>query len=205
MAWWFVPLLVGGGGGGGGGAAATGGGISLGTILFYGSAVVAGVAVGTAINIADDWLDTPVEETEAERILTQAGDKSKADAEAVRNCAGCVWCQVTIHAQGRLVGGQSGSTKTLGPYFVQGRTVTAREGIILLSGTHALLKDKLGRSAFRSIEKIGAFAKTAKYINERPANGGLPNGEHRSERSQAVSTQFRYDLMVHGTINAFLS
>lgn len=43
MPWWFIPVVA---GGGGGGAAATGGGVSLGTLLFYGSAVVAGVAVG---------------------------------------------------------------------------------------------------------------------------------------------------------------
>lgn len=51
MAWWFIPALV---GGGGGTAATTGGGLSLGTILFYGSAVAAGVAVGYVTNIADD-------------------------------------------------------------------------------------------------------------------------------------------------------
>ncbi len=203
MPWWFLPALAG-AGGGGGGAAATGGGITLGSILFWGSAVVAGVAVGTAINLADDWLDTPAEEDEVTDILTQAGDKSKADARAVRDCRDCVWCQVTIHAQGLLVGNSSGSTMTLGPYFVSGRTVTTREGIVLLSGTHALLQEDLGRRPFREIERMGVFARTAQFINTKPPHG-LPPGEHRSQTSRAASSQFRYDLNVVGTINAFMA
>ena len=152
--------------------------------------------------IADDWLEKPAEEAEVEGILTQAGDQSKRDAQAVRNCATCVWCQVTIHAQGILVGGRGGSTLTLGPYFVNGRFVTTREGIILLSGTHALLKDKLGRRDFRAIESMGVFARTAQFINSRPPHG-LPPGEHRTQTSNAASTQFRYDINVVGTIEAF--
>lgn len=202
MPWWFIPVVVGGGGGGGAAAGTAGGGITLGSVLFWGSAVVAGVAVGVAINIADDWLEKPAEEAEVEEILTRAGDQSKRDAQAVRNCATCVWCQVTIHAQGILVGGRGGSTLTLGPYFVNGRFVTTREGIILLSGTHALLKDKLGRRDFRAIESMGVFARTAQFINSRPPHG-LPPGEHRTQTSNAASTQFRYDINVVGTIEAF--
>ncbi|MFC3529786.1 hypothetical protein ACFOMH_16545 [Paracoccus mangrovi] len=202
MPWWFIPVVVGGGGGGGAAAGTAGGGITLGSVLFWGSAVVAGVAVGVAINIADDWLEKPAEEAEVEGILTRAGDQSKRDAQAVRNCATCVWCQVTIHAQGILVGGRGGSTLTLGPYFVNGRFVTTREGIILLSGTHALLKDKLGRRDFRAIESMGVFARTAQFINSRPPHG-LPPGEHRTQTSNAASTQFRYDINVVGTIEAF--
>ena len=202
MPWWFIPIFAGGGGGGAAGAGTAGGGIALGKILFWGSAVVAGVALGSAIRIADDWLDRPAEEDEVERILSQAGDKSKRDAQAVRDCADCIWCQVTIHAQGILVGGRGGSTLTLGPYFVNGRFVTTREGIILLSGTHALLKDRLGRRDFRAIESIGVFARTAQFINSRPPHG-LPPGEHRAQTSRAASTQFRYDINVVGTIEAF--
>lgn len=202
MPWWFIPIFAGGGGGGAAGAGTAGGGIALGKILFWGSAVVAGVALGSAIRIADDWLDRPAEEDEVERILSQAGDKSKRDAQAVRDCADCIWCQVTIHAQGILVGGRGGSTLTLGPYFVNGRFVTTREGIILLSGTHALLKDRLGRRDFRAIESMGVFARTAQFINSRPPHG-LPPGEHRAQTSRAASTQFRYDINVVGTIEAF--
>ena len=202
MPWWFIPIFAGGGGGGAAGAGTAGGGIALGKILFWGSAVVAGVALGSAIRIADDWLDRPAEEDEVERILSQAGDKSKHDAQAVRDCADCIWCQVTIHAQGILVGGRGGSTLTLGPYFVNGRFVTTREGIILLSGTHALLKDRLGRRDFRAIESMGVFARTAQFINSRPPHG-LPPGEHRAQTSRAASTQFRYDINVVGTIEAF--
>lgn len=202
MPWWFIPIFAGGGGGGAAGAGTAGGGIALGKILFWGSAVVAGVALGSAIRIADDWLDRPAEEDEVERILSQAGDKSKRDAQAVRDCADCIWCQVTIHAQGILVGGRGGSTLTLGPYFVNGRFVTTREGIILLSGTHALLKDRLGRRDFRAIESMGAFARTAQFINSRPPHG-LPPSDHRAQTSRAASTQFRYDINVVGTIEAF--
>lgn len=66
MPWWFIPVVVGGGGGGGAAAGTAGGGITLGSVLFWGSAVVAGVAVGVAINIADDWLEKPAEEAEVE-------------------------------------------------------------------------------------------------------------------------------------------
>lgn len=59
MPWWFIPVFAGGGGGGAAGAGTAGGGIALGKILFWGSAVVAGVALGSAIRIADDWLDRP--------------------------------------------------------------------------------------------------------------------------------------------------
>ena len=201
MPWWFIPVFAG-GGGGAAGAGTAGGGFALGKILFWGSAVVAGVALGSAIRIADDWLDQPAEEDEVERILSQAGDQSKRGAQAVRDCAECIWCQVTIHAQGILVGGQGGSTLTLGPYFVNGRFVTTREGIILLSGTHALLKDRLGRRDFRAIESMGVFTRTAQFINSRPPHG-LPPGEHRTQRSSAASSQFRYDINVLGTIEAF--
>ena len=68
MPWWFIPVVVGGGGGGGAAAGTAGGGITLGSVLFWGSAVVAGVAVGVAINIADDWLEKPAEEAEVEGI-----------------------------------------------------------------------------------------------------------------------------------------
>lgn len=200
MPWWFVPVFA----GGGGGTATAGSGISLGTIFFFGSAVVAGIAIGSVIDISDDWLDTPTDEDEAGDVISKAGEQSKADARAVRNCANCVWCQVTIHAQGVLVGGDAKSTMTLGPYFVQGRTVTTREGIILLSGTHAMLQEELGRRAFREIEKMGIFARTAAFINSRPPHG-LPNGEHRSEASRGASTNFRYDINVIGTVNAFMS
>ena len=128
------------------------------------------------------------------RARSRAGDTSKADARAVRDCADCIWCQVTIHAPGRLVGGQSGSTKTLGPHFVRGRTVRTREGIVLLSGTHALLQEDLRRRAFREIERMGGFARTASFINSRPPHG-LPPGARRSETSRAASTMFRYALI----------
>lgn len=93
---------------------------------------------------------------------------------------------------------------TLGPYFVQGRTVTTREGIVLLSGTHGLLKENLGRRPFKEIERMGVYARTAAFINSRPP-GGLPFGEHRTETSRAASTQFRYDFNVVGTVFAFMS
>lgn len=201
MAWFLLPLVV----GGGGTAAGTGSGITLGSLLFWGSAVVAGIAVGTVVTIADDWLDTPTTDDETEGILTQVGDKSKADAQAVRDCANCAWCQILIHAQGTLVGGDGGSTMSLGPYFVNGRTVTTREGIVLLSATHAFLQENLGSRSFRGIEQLGTFARTAEYIRSRPANGGLPaRNDWRPQRPRAESTMFRYDINVYGTINAFL-
>ena len=204
MPWWFfIPAVV---GGGGGGAVATGGGLTAGQLLtgvLIGGTVLVGGAL--VLDLVDDYLDAPPTESEAEGILAQTGQASRAEREALRGCRDCRWCQILIDAQGRLVGGSGGSTFTLGPYLVRDRTVTAREGIILLGATHAALQDEIRSRAFRKIERMGVFARTAAFIQARPANGGLPNGEHRAGGNRAADGQFRYDINVMGTIPAFLS
>lgn len=201
--WFLIPAVAGGGGGGG---VALGGGLSLGAIfkgLLIGGTVIIGSAL--VIDLVDDYLDRPATESETDRIIDRAGETSKAERERLRGCRDCQWCQILIHAQGRLVGGSGGSTFTLGPYLVRNRTVFAREGIILLGATHAGLKDAIRGRNFKEIERMGVFARTAAFIQARPANGGLPMGEHRTGGNRTADGNFRYDINVMGTIPAFMS
>ncbi len=188
-------------------------GVGLGKVIAAAIAAVVVTAVVVAaaekiIDIVGDYLDEKAREKEyVDRVRERVGEKSKAEQRRLQDCKTCKWCLVIIQAQGVLVGGSSGSTMSLGPYVVEGRTVFANEGIILLGATQLMLDDALGRRALKQILALGAFARTAKYILERPP-AGLPPGrmDYRAGGGGAsADREFRYDIGVMGTISAFLS
>lgn len=200
----LAPAAAGVGGGtatlGGGGALL--GGITAGQIATAGAIVLGGVAL---ISIVDDYLDTPATETETQGIQDRAGAQSKEARERLRGCRDCIWCQINIQAQGEFVdGGGRPDQQGIGPYLVEGRTVTAREGTIIAGLTHQFAQSVASRRNFRQIESWGILARTIAYIQARPP-AGLPPGEHRAGGLARYSRSIRYDIMVAGTINAFMT
>ena len=147
--------------GAGGGTATAGGGTLVGgltaaQVATAGVIVVGAVTVGVLV---DDYLDRPVTQTETEAIQAQAGDRSKADRDRLRDCAECVWCQINIQAQGSFLPLRNRSdAQGIGPYLVQGRTVYAREGVIVAGLTHEWARRTASRRDFRQIERWGAVA-----------------------------------------------
>ncbi|MGH1453356.1 MAG: hypothetical protein ACRBBV_09305 [Paracoccaceae bacterium] len=200
-----IPALA---GAGGGGAAAGGtvlGGLTAAEVLTAGAAATALVATGVAtIAVIDDYLDSPATQSEAETIAAQAGDASKAERRALEDCANCVWCQINIQAQGNYLPLRNRSdAQGIGPYLRR-RTVFAREGLIVLGLTHEFARGLASRRNFREIESWGILTKTAAFISSRPP-AGLPNGEHRAGGLARYANSVRYDIMVMGTINAFMA
>lgn len=183
----------------------------LGELIVAGLAAIATVVViATAVEIVeivDDYLDERARKKEyIDSVRDRVGDKSKAEQRRLKDCKQCKWCGIIIQAQGVLVGGMGGSTESLGPYVIQGRTVFANEGIIVLGATHLKIEGVVGRKNLKEIERLGVFAKTAKYILERPPHGLQPGRmDYRADSGFAVNRQFRYDIGVMGTIPAFLS
>lgn len=116
---------------GGGGTAAAGGGRLLGgltaaQVATAGAIIVSAVAVGVLV---DDYLDRPVTQPESEAIRAQAGDRSKAERDRLRDCVNCVWCQINIQAQGTFLPLRNRSdAQGIGAYLVQGRTVLCPRG-----------------------------------------------------------------------------
>ncbi|MEM1375488.1 MAG: hypothetical protein AAGF78_14010 [Pseudomonadota bacterium] len=196
-----VPLA------GGGGTLAAGGG-TLATGITATQVATAGLVIASAITVGvlvDDYLDSPVQEDEESAIRTQAGAQSKADREELRDCEDCRWCQVNIQAQGTFLPLRNRSDpQGIGPYLVQGRTVYAREGVIIAGMTHEFAKGLASKRNFRQIESWGVLAATVAYILGRPP-GGLPPGEYRAGRLERYATQVRYDIEVAGNINAFMA
>ncbi len=160
--------------------------------------IVGGVILSEVVDIVGDWID--IEEDEAEEILGKVGERSR-EKRRREGCEKCKWCEIVIQAQGNLIGPDSGSTLSLGPYFRKGRTVTTREGLTILGATHLLAEEKTSRRNFREIERLGVFAATASFIQRCPPYGLQP-GEHRVQKH--LSERIRYDINVFGAINAFL-
>jgi hypothetical protein len=196
-----IPALA---GFGGGGSAVVGG-------LTAAEVITAGVAAGTLVvsavalsNIVGDYLDRPVAQSETDAIVAQAGAASKAARDKVRDCRDCVWCQINIQAQGTFLPLQNRSDpQGIGPYFVSGRTVTAREGVLVAGLTHAFAQTLASRRDFRQIESWDLLGRTIAFIQSRPP-GGIPTGEYRAEGLRRYSTEARYDINVVCTINAFM-
>lgn len=88
--------------------------------------------------------------------------------------------------------------------MVQGRTVFAREGVIIAGLTHEWAKRTANRRNFRQIEQWDILARTIVYINSRPPGGLPPNGEYRANSLSRYANDVRYDIMTAGTINAFM-
>ncbi len=202
-----IPALVGGGGGGAAGGATVVGGLTAAelTVLGVGLTIVGGLAVSQVIN---DYLDTPVTEREADSVLSQAGDRSRAEQRRLQDCAECVWCLVNIQAQGSYVEPRSGRAprQGAGPYLVEGRTVYVREGIILAGAAHEFSKDVASRRNFRDIESWGILAKTIAYIQAQPPHGLTPGArDYRPGSLRRYTSEIRYDILVSGTVNAFMA
>lgn len=195
--------------GGTGTAAATGGGLLAGVtttqLVTAGVVVTAALATGYGITVINDYLDEAATASEVDGIKAQAGERSKADRRALENCANCVWCQINIQAQGNFLQ-QSDRTlpQGIGPYLVQGRTVFAREGVIIAGLTHEFAKGVARSRDFKNITSWRILERTVSYIQSRPP-GGLPPGEHRPGSLERYSSDVRYDIMVTGTIFAFMA
>ena len=191
------------------GGAIVGGGTTVAGGITVTQAVTVGVVIASAVTVGvliDDYLDTPVTETEADEIRTQAGAQSRADRDAVRNCQDCIWCQINIQAQGNFFerGGRP-DVQGIGPYFRSGRTIFAREGVIVAGLTHEFAEGIARRRDFRDVVSWGILAKTVQYILSRPP-GGLPPGEHRAGGTERYASDARYDIMIPpGSINAFMA
>lgn len=208
----FAPLAGAGAGGGtiaAGGTATVAGGLTAAELTVLGVAAATALTV-TAIGVKDvieDYLDD-AEEAEIDSVLTQAGDRSRAEQSRLRDCEDCIWCLVNIQVQGSYVEPRRGraTSQGVGPYLVQGRTVYVREGIILAGASHEFAQDVASRSSFRDIVRWGILAKTIAYIQAQPPSGLAPGvrdahpGNVRRYRSW-----IRYDILVSGTINAFMA
>lgn len=198
-----IPALAGAGGGGG---AVLFGGLTTAEIITAGVAagtlVVSAVALG---NIINDYLDRPVAQSETDTIVQTAGEVSKKARDRVRDCRDCVWCQINIQAQGTFLPlARRTDPQGIGPYFVSGRTVFAREGVIIAGLTHAFAQTLASGRNFRQIESWGVLGKTIAFIQRCPP-GGIGNGEYRPGSSERFATQARYDINVVCTINAFMA
>lgn len=198
-----IPALAGVGGGGGG---ALFGGLTASQVIIAGVAagtiVVSAVALGSIVN---DYLDRPVVQSETDAIVERAGAVSKAARDRVRDCRDCVWCQINIQAQGTLLPlANRSDPQGIGPYFVSGRTVFAREGVLIAGLTHAFAQTLASRRDFRQIESWDLLGRTIAFIQSRPP-GGIPTGEYRAQGLARYATQARYDINVVCTINAFMA
>jgi len=100
--------------------------------------------------------------------------------------------------------GGAGTVRRIGPYLVQGRTVFAREGVIIAGLTHEFAKGVARSRDFKNITSWRILERTVSYIQSRPP-GGLPPGEHRPGSLERYSSDVRYDIMVTGTIFAFVA
>jgi hypothetical protein len=169
--------------------------------------VIAGAVVASAVTVGvlvDDYLDTPVVASEADDILAVAGEPSKAERERLKDCAGCLWCQVNIQAQGTFLPLRNRSDpQGIGPFLVVGRGVTTREGVVIAGLTHEFAKGLASRRDFRQIESWDVLGRTIAVILARPP-GGIPTGEYRAQGLARYTTEVRYDINVHCTINAFM-
>lgn len=208
-----IPALIGAGGGTtatiGTGAAATTvvGGLTAAELTALGVAAVAITALGVK-GIVDDYLDSPASNNEVDSVLSQAGEKSRAEQRRLQDCTNCIWCLVNIQAQGSYVEPRSGRAPTqgAGPYLVQGRTVYVREGIILAGAAHEFSQGVASRRDFRDIVSWGILAKTIAYIQSQPPSGLAPGGrDYRPGSLRRYTGQIRYDILVSGTINAFMA
>jgi len=83
----LAPVLAGGGGTATAGGGTLLGGLTAAQVATAGAVIVSAVAVGVLV---DDYLDEPVAQSETDAIQTQAGDRSKADRDRLRDCANCV-------------------------------------------------------------------------------------------------------------------
>jgi len=208
-----IPALAGAGGTtvtvGGGAAAATTvvGGLTAVELTVLGVAAAAALAV-TAIGvkgIIDDYLDG-VEESEIDGVLTQAGDRSKAEQRRLRDCTDCIWSMINIQAQGTFLPlGNRTDPQGIGPYLVQGRTVFAREGVIVAGATHEFAQGLASRRNFKQIESWGVLAITVQYILNQPPHGIPPGRDNRPGSLDRYTRSVRYDINVFGTINAFMA
>lgn len=198
-----IPALAGVGGGGG-------------TVLFGGlttaQVITAGVAAGTivasavALNaIVDDYLDRPVGQSETDAIVQTAGETSKRARDKVRDCRNCIWCQMNIQAQGNwLPLSNRSDPQGIGPYFVAGRTVFVREGVIIAGLTHAFAETLASRKNFKLIKSYNILGETIAFMQRCPP-AGIGNGEYRAGRLERYSSDVRYDINVVCTINAFMA
>lgn len=199
----------------GGGTATTTtvvGGLTAAELALLGIAAVtvATISVIGVKGIIDDYLDG-VEESEIDGVLTQAGDRSRVEQATLQDCADCIWSLVNIQAQGRYVEPRSGRAPTqgAGPYLVQGRTVFVREGIVLAGAAHEFSQGVASSRQFRDIVRWGILAKTIAFIQSRPPAGLSPTDprsrDFRPGRLDQYTSDIRYDIMVNGTINAFMA
>jgi hypothetical protein len=177
-----VPLL--GGAGATGGTVATGGtilgGITATQMAVAGAVLVTGVAV---IAIADDYLDRPATQSETDGILSQAGAPSKEARRRLADCRSCVWCQINIQAQGNFLPLRNRTDpQGIGPYLVQNRTVTTREGVIVAGAIHAFAQGLASRCDFRQIESWDMLGRTVQFILSRPPRGPA---QRRASRRRA--------------------
>lgn len=140
MVWPLIPLLVG-VGGGGGAAAATTGGVSAGTVLFYGSAVAAGVGAGVYLN-------------------------SRSEATTCAECTSGQQWRVVAHAQGTDVGGTSGSTVSSGP-IIKGSPVTKAEGIMKLDEVKAMLTRSQRQLREEAYARAVRYIQTHAYLGKK--------------------------------------
>jgi hypothetical protein len=120
------------------------------------------------------------------------------------DCRNCIWCQINIQAQGTFLepNGRP-EIQGIGPYLVTGRTVTAREGVIVAGATHAFAQGVASRRDFRQIDAWDGLGRTIRWIQAKPP-GGIGNGEWRVGSPGNQARSVRYDIMVVGTINAFM-
>jgi hypothetical protein len=196
-----IPALAGAGGGATVGGGAVVGGVTATQVVIAGAVVVSAVGVKALV---DDYLDRPVAASEADGILAAAGAPSKEARRRGTDCAACLWCQINIQAQGTFLPLRNRSDpQGIGPYFVLGRTVTAREGVIIAGLTHTFAQGLANRRDFRQIESWDVLGRTVKWIQEKPP-GGIGNGEHRVGSPGNQARSVRYDINVVCTINAFM-
>lgn len=126
---------------------------------------------------------------------TRERDRARADATTT-TCETCKRYGLRIHAQGRDVGGTSGSTIGA-PGQTKSTPFTVEEGLAMSAQT----KGMLGRRQLSVRET--AIARAENYIRTGPQNGGRFG--LKSFQVQGEPGGVRYDVDVFGDGNSFLA
>lgn len=130
---------------------------------------------------------------------SRSESQSRSTDRTTARTADCVPCRlwsVVTHAQGKDMGGTSGSTVGALPLLFS-VPIPAMTGAAHAHSTYALLNDTQRKV------RAGAFARALKWLGERPANGGFLG--KKSFEVDGVKGGIRFDIDSYGPSNNFVT